>query len=73
MPLMPGVAPTSSHNDSPGFKAAAVRLRSGDLTTEQMFVLADLAERYANGNIRTTINQNMMVRWIPDNQLLVLL
>ena len=53
----------------PGFKAAAVRLRSGDLTTEQMFALADLAERYANGNIRTTINQNMMVRWIPDSQL----
>ena len=53
----------------PGFKAVAVRLRSGDLTTEQMFVLADLAERYANGNVRTTINQNMMVRWIPDNQL----
>jgi sulfite reductase (ferredoxin) len=52
-----------------GFKAAAVRLRSGDLTTEQMFVLADLAERYANGNIRTTINQNMMVRWIPEIQL----
>ena len=52
-----------------GFKAAAVRLRSGDLTTEQMFVLADLAERYANGNIRTTINQNMMVRWIPDSHL----
>ena len=53
----------------PGFKAAAVRLRSGDFTTEQMFGLADLAERYANGNIRTTINQNMMVRWIPDSQL----
>jgi len=53
----------------PGFKAAAVRLRSGDLTTEQMYVLADLAERYANGNLRTTINQNMMVRWIPENQL----
>ncbi len=53
----------------PGFHAAAIRLRSGDLTTEQMFVLADLAERYANGNLRTTINQNMMVRWIPDNQL----
>ncbi|MFA9561011.1 MAG: sulfurtransferase TusA family protein [Nitrospirota bacterium] len=53
----------------PGFKAAAVRLRSGDLTTEQMFALADLTERYANGNIRTTIGQNMMVRWIPDSQL----
>ena len=53
-----------------GFSAAAVRLRSGDLTTEQMFALADLADRYANGNLRTTINQNIMVRWIPDNQLL---
>ncbi len=52
-----------------GFKAAAIRLRSGDLTAEQMYVLADLAERYANGNLRTTINQNMMVRWIPDQQL----
>jgi sulfite reductase (ferredoxin) len=49
-----------------GFRAVAVRLPSGDLTSEQMFVLADLTERYANGNIRTTINQNMMVRWIPD-------
>ncbi len=53
----------------PGFNAAVVRLPSGDITTEQMFVLADLAERYANGNTRTTISQNMIVRWIPDNQL----
>jgi len=53
----------------PGFNAAVVRLPSGDITTEQMFVLADLAERYANGNTRTTINQNIIVRWIPDSQL----
>jgi sulfite reductase (ferredoxin) len=53
----------------PGFKAAVVRLPSGDITSEQMFMLADLAERYANGNIRTTINQNLIVRWIPDSQL----
>ncbi len=53
----------------PGFNAAVVRLPSGDITTEQMFVLADLAERYANGNARTTINQNIIVRWIPDSQL----
>lgn len=52
-----------------GFRTAAVRLPSGDLTSEQMFVLADLSERYANGNIRTTINQNMMVRWIPELRL----
>lgn len=52
-----------------GFNAAAIRLPSGDLTSEQMYALADLSERYANGNLRTTINQNLMVRWIPDTHL----
>jgi sulfite reductase (ferredoxin) len=51
------------------FRAATVKLPSGDLTSEQMLVLADLTERYANGNIRTTINQNMIVRWIPEDRL----
>lgn len=52
-----------------GFFAAAVKLPSGDITSEQMFLLADLIERYSNGNIRTTINQNMLVRWIPEASL----
>ncbi|MGZ8393695.1 MAG: hypothetical protein ACXWWJ_02910, partial [Nitrospira sp.] len=25
--------------------------------------------RYSNGNIRTTINQNMVIRWIPEGRL----
>ena len=41
----------------------------GDLTTDHMYFLADLAERYSNGNIRTTINQNMIIRWIPEFRL----
>ncbi|MGB0911685.1 MAG: sulfite reductase, partial [Nitrospirales bacterium] len=49
-----------------GFLAAVVKLPSGDMTTEQMYALADYAESYANGNIRTTINQNMIIRWIPE-------
>ncbi len=49
-----------------GFLAAVVKLPSGDMTTEQMYALADFAETYANGNIRTTINQNMIIRWIPE-------
>ncbi|MDT3777107.1 sulfurtransferase TusA family protein [Nitrospira sp. MA-1] len=52
-----------------GFRTAAVRLPSGDITSEQMFALAELTERYANGNLRTTINQNIMVRWVPDIRL----
>ena len=30
--------------------------------------VADLAERYSNGNLRTTINQNLVIRWIPERQ-----
>jgi sulfite reductase (ferredoxin) len=37
----------------------------GDITSEQMLCVADLAERYSNGNLRTTINQNMVIRWVP--------
>jgi len=51
----------------PGYVAAVVKLFMGDLTTDQMSLVADLAERYSNGNIRTTINQNMIIRWIPES------
>ncbi|MEK7304832.1 MAG: sulfurtransferase TusA family protein [Nitrospirota bacterium] len=53
----------------PGYVTAAIKLFMGDLTSEQMLGVADLAERYANGNIRTTINQNMVIRWIPESQI----
>ncbi len=51
-----------------GYVAATVKLPMGDITATQMYALADLAERFANGNLRTTINQNMIVRWIPESQ-----
>src|SRR6185436_20459011 len=28
-----------------------------------------LADRYSNGNIRTTINQNMIIRWVPESRI----
>ncbi|HKY72443.1 MAG TPA: sulfurtransferase TusA family protein [Nitrospira sp.] len=52
-----------------GYVAAVIKLFMGDLTTGQMLHLADLAERYSNGNLRTTINQNMVIRWIPEDRL----
>ncbi|HKT35616.1 MAG TPA: sulfurtransferase TusA family protein [Nitrospira sp.] len=52
-----------------GYATAAVKLFMGDLTAAQMLHLADLAERYSNGNLRTTINQNMVIRWIPEDRL----
>ena len=52
-----------------GYSTAAIKLFMGDLTSDQMLFVADLAERYSNGNIRTTINQNMVIRWIPETML----
>src|SRR5262245_45168390 len=53
-----------------GYATAAIKLFMGDLTSNQMLFVADLADRYSNGNIRTTINQNMVIRWIPETRLL---
>ena len=52
-----------------GYAAAVVKLPMGDATSAQMYLLADLAERYANGNLRTTINQNIILRWVPEARL----
>jgi sulfite reductase (ferredoxin) len=51
-----------------GYATAVVKLFMGDLTAGQMLHLADLAERYSNGNLRTTINQNMVIRWVPEGR-----
>ncbi len=51
-----------------GYVTAAIKLFMGDITSEQMVFVADLADRYSNGNIRTTINQNVVIRWVPAAQ-----
>ena len=53
----------------PGFVAAVIKLPMGDITADQMLAVADLAEAYSNGNIRTTIHQNLITRWIPESQI----
>lgn len=52
-----------------GYSAVFVKLPMGDLTVAQLHVMADLAEQFSNGNLRTTISQNMIIRWIPDTRL----
>jgi len=53
----------------PGFVAVKIKLPSGDLTADQLLALADLADTYSNGNLRTTIDQNMIIRWIPETKI----
>jgi sulfite reductase (ferredoxin) len=52
----------------PGFATAFIRLPMGDITAAQMLEVADLIDEYANGNIRTTIQQNLCIRWVPNDK-----
>jgi len=52
-----------------GYSLVTVNLPLGDLTTKQMFQLADIARKYAGDSIRTTVEQNIVLRWISDADL----
>ena len=41
----------------------------GDLSADQTRAVADLSEKYAGGNVRLTVEQNLVFRWVPQNQL----
>jgi sulfite reductase (NADPH) hemoprotein beta-component len=47
------------------YRIVTVRLPLGDVTAGQMRVIADLAEAYADGTLRMTLTQNVVLRWIP--------
>jgi len=52
-----------------GYCHVTVRLLLGDFTAGQMRVLADLADAYADGTMRLTIEQNVLFRWIKPESL----
>jgi sulfite reductase beta subunit-like hemoprotein len=49
-----------------GFSTVEVKIRRGDLTPEQLRGLADVMRRYSGGNARTTVHQNLVLRWVRD-------
>jgi sulfite reductase (ferredoxin) len=42
----------------------------GDLTSDHMRALADISARYAGGNVRTTVEQNLVLRWVPQTSVI---
>jgi sulfite reductase (ferredoxin) len=52
-----------------GYSVVTVNLPLGDITSDQMYQLADLARQYAGDNVRTTVEQNIVLRWISDHDL----
>jgi sulfite reductase (ferredoxin) len=53
----------------PGHVVATVTCPLGDLTSDQMRAMADISARYSGGNCRTTVEQNLVLRWVPHGQL----
>jgi sulfite reductase (ferredoxin) len=41
----------------------------GDLSTHQMRKLADIAEKYVGNTVRTTVEQNFVLRWVNEGDL----
>jgi sulfite reductase beta subunit-like hemoprotein len=49
-----------------GFSAVEVAVARGDLTPEQFRGLAAVMRDYSGGYARTTVGQNLVLRWVPD-------
>ena len=52
-----------------GYASVTVNLPLGDLSADQTRRLADIAGRYAGDNIRTTVEQNILLRWVSESHL----
>lgn len=52
-----------------GYSVATVALPLGDITSWQMRQLADIARKYCGDNIRTTVEQNIVLRWVAEADL----
>ncbi|HEX2103429.1 MAG TPA: nitrite/sulfite reductase [Solirubrobacteraceae bacterium] len=49
-----------------GFSTVQVHVPRGDLTPEQFRGLADIMRDYSGGYARTTVHQNLVLRWVRD-------
>jgi sulfite reductase (ferredoxin) len=72
-PLPPGFDRWRESNVIPqrqaGYVMALVTLPLGDLTSEQGRGLANVARRFTGDTLRTTADQNMLLRWVSEADL----
>jgi nitrite reductase (NADH) large subunit len=58
-----------AHYDGPALHYVGMLVPVGRITTAQLRRVADLAERYGNGDVRVTTSQNLIVPNVPDNRI----
>ena len=52
-----------------GYAAVTIACPIGDITAQQARQLADLARKYCGGHVRTTVEQNLVFRWVSEADL----
>jgi sulfite reductase (ferredoxin) len=52
-----------------GYAVATVKLPLGDITSDQMRALADIAKEYTDDHVRLTVEQNIVLRWVREADL----
>jgi sulfite reductase (ferredoxin) len=52
-----------------GYVTVTVALPLGDITANQLRSLADIARRYTKETVRTTVEQNIVLRWVSKGDL----
>ena len=58
--------PTTRAQRQAGFVTVEVRVPRGDLTPEQFRGLAQIMRDYSGGYARTTVQQNLVLRWVRE-------
>ena len=53
----------------PGYVTVTVTLPLGDITANQLRSLADIVRRFTKETVRTTVEQNFVIRWVSKSDL----
>ena len=54
---------------TPGFRGVHVRIKLGDLTSERARGLAEVVRRFSSGQLRISIEQNIYLPWVREEEL----
>jgi sulfite reductase (ferredoxin) len=52
-----------------GYRVVTIALPLGDITANQLRALADIARRFTRETLRTTVEQNIVLRWVSQSDL----
>ncbi|MEO9534148.1 MAG: nitrite/sulfite reductase [Crocinitomicaceae bacterium] len=52
-----------------GFVAVIVKIRNGNISSDQSRILADIMNDYSSDSARITIEQNILIRFVPERYL----